>query len=81
MCFISCLDLGLSHTLGIFTFIRATYVCQFAREIHTKNTYAKMRGRNYIHGPNTCMLKLSLGQLKMTCDTRIIHFDYTLEQL
>ena len=31
--------------------------------------------------PNTGMLKVGFGQLKPTCDTRIIHFDYTLEQL
>ena len=24
------------------------------------------------------MLKISFGRLKLTCDTRIIHFDYTL---
>ena len=26
-------------------------------------------------------LKSSFGLLKPTCDTRVIHFDYTLEQL
>ena len=31
--------------------------------------------------PNTCMLKVSLGRLKPTSDTLIIHFDYMLEQL
>ena len=31
--------------------------------------------------PNTRMLKVSFGQLKSTCDTRVIHLDYTLEQL
>ena len=31
--------------------------------------------------PNTRMLKVSLGWLKPTSDTLIIHFDYTLEQL
>ena len=31
--------------------------------------------------PNTRMLKVSLGRLKPTSDTLIIHFDYTLEQL
>ena len=25
------------------------------------------------------MLKVSFGQLKLTCDTRVIHFAYTLE--
>ena len=34
-----------------------------------------------LHGPNTCMLKVSFGWLKPTCDTRIIQFYYTLEQL
>ena len=29
----------------------------------------------------TRMLKVSFGQLKPTCDTRFIHFYYTLEQL
>ena len=27
------------------------------------------------------MLKVSFGQLKPACDTRIIHFDYALEHL
>ena len=31
--------------------------------------------------PNTRMLKVSLGRLKSTSATLIIHFDYTLEQL
>ena len=26
------------------------------------------------------MLKVSFGRLKPTCDTRVIHFDYTLEK-
>ena len=30
---------------------------------------------------NTCMFKVSFGQLKPAGDTRVIHFDYTLEQL
>ena len=30
---------------------------------------------------NICMLKVSFGRLKLTGDTRVIHFDYTLEQL
>ena len=34
-----------------------------------------------LHGPNTRMLKFSLGRLKLTCDTRVIHYNYTLEQL
>ena len=29
----------------------------------------------------TCMLKVILGRLNLTCDTRVIHFDYALEQL
>ena len=29
----------------------------------------------------TRMLKVILGWLKLTCDTRVIHFDYELEQL
>ena len=45
--------------------------------------------RYVCHGPKcvgrikwpTRMLKVILGQLKMTCDTRVIHFDYALEQL
>ena len=32
-------------------------------------------------GPNTRMLKVSLGRLELNCDTHSIHFDYTLEQL
>ena len=34
-----------------------------------------------LRGLNTRMLKVSFGQLKLTCNTRIIHFDYSLEQL
>ena len=34
-----------------------------------------------LRGLNTRMLNVSFGQLKRTCDTRIIHFYYTLEQL
>ena len=34
-----------------------------------------------LRGPNTRMLKVSLGRLKQTCDTRVIHYNYTLEQL
>ena len=48
------------------------------------HTYAKMRWQNYVEelgGQNTHMLKVSFGRLKPTCDTRTIHFDYTLEQL
>ena len=44
-----------------------------------KKYVSKMRG--WIRGPNTRMLKVSFGRLKPTCDTRIIHFYYTLEQL
>ena len=43
------------------------YVCQ--------NAWADLRS------PNTRTLKASFGHLKLTCDTRIIHFYYTLEQL
>ena len=32
-------------------------------------------------GPNTLMLKVSFGRLKLTCDTHSIHFSYVLEQL
>ena len=31
-------------------------------------------------GPNKLMLKVIFRQLKMACDTRIIHFYYTLER-
>ena len=31
--------------------------------------------------PNTRMLKVRFGRLKPTYDTRVIHFDYTLELL
>ena len=43
------------------------YVCQ--------NAWAELRG------PNMLMLDVSFGWLKPTCHTRIIHFDYMLEQL
>ena len=40
-------------------------------------------GQNALGGIKwpTRMLKVILGRLKLTCDTRVIHFDYTLEQL
>ena len=34
-----------------------------------------------LHGPNTCMVKVRVGWLKLTCDTHVIHIDYALEQL
>ena len=43
------------------------YVCQ--------NVWEKLCG------PNTRMLKVRFGRLKQTCDTHIIYFYYTLEQL
>ena len=59
--------------------------------------YAKMRGRNYVFQTHACsrefatkcrlqfhlefLILPSSGQLKLTCDTRIIHFYYMLEQL
>ena len=43
-----------------------------------KNLYAKMRGQEY--SPNTRMFKVSFWAVKTDlCDTRIIHFYYTLE--
>ena len=42
-------------------------------------SYAKMRRRNYVAQTRACS-KSSFG-LKPTCDTCVIHFDYTLEQL
>ena len=62
----------------IYTYIWMS-VCLW--ETHTKNTYAKMRRRNYVAQIHTCMLKVSFGGLKLTCDIHIIHFYYTLEQL
>ena len=43
-------------------------------------SYVKLTAAELL-GPNTRMLKSSFGRLKMTCDTRVIQFDYTLEQL
>ena len=34
-----------------------------------------------LHDPMLRMLKVSFVWLKPTCDTRVIHFDYTLEQI
>ena len=34
-----------------------------------------------LHGPNTRMLKVRFGRLKLTYGTRVIHFNYTLELL
>ena len=39
-----------------------------------------MRRKNYV-AKNTRMLKVRFGQLKLTCDTRVIYFDDTLEQV
>ena len=44
------------------------------RETNTKNTYDKMRGRNYV-APNTRILKVSFGRLKPTCDIRSFSMD------
>ena len=46
-------------------------------------------GRYVCRGPKcvggikwpTRMLKIILGWLELTCDTRVIHFEYALEQL
>ena len=42
--------------------------------------YAKARRRNYVAQKRACS-KSSFGRLKPTCEARVIHFDYTLEQL
>ena len=34
-----------------------------------------------LRGLNTRMIKVRFGRLKPTYDTRVIHFDYTLEVL
>ena len=45
------------------------YVCWFVyKKYACQNVWVELRG------PNTRMLKVSFGQLKPTCDTRIIHF-------
>ena len=52
------------------------YVCRYVYKKYVcQNAWAELRG------PNMHMLKVSLGRLKQTCDTRSIHFDYTVEQL
>ena len=52
------------------------YICRFVYKKYVcQNVWAELRD------PNTRMLKVSLRQLKPTCDTRIIHFYYTIEQL
>ena len=48
--------------------------------LSTKYKYAKMHGQNYVVQTRACS-KSVFGQLKLTCDTRSIHFDYTIEQL
>ena len=40
------------------------YVCQFSRKTHTKKTYAKMRGRNYVAQTRACS-KSDLGGYSM----------------
>ena len=44
------------------------------QKIRMSNVWEELRD------PNTRMLKVGFGQLKPTCDTRNIHFYYTLEQ-
>ena len=51
------------------------YVGLSTKNSSTKNLWAELRG------PNTRMLKVSCGQLKLTHDTCSIHFDYTIELL
>ena len=53
--------------VSVYVDLYKKYVCQ--------NAWAELRG------PNMRMLKVSLGHLKPTCDTRIIHFYCTFEQL
>ena len=52
------------------------YVCQYVYKKYVcQNVWAELRS------PNMRMLKVSFGQLRLTCDTRIIHLYYTLQQL
>ena len=53
------------------------YICHFnipnfGMSVMYQNAQAELRG------PNMCILKVSLGWLKPTCDTRVIHLDYML---
>ena len=59
-------------------------ICRYIRRFVCWLVYKKYVCQNVwaeLHGPNTHMFKVSFGWLKLTCDTRIIHFNYTLEQL
>ena len=47
--------------------------------LSTKNMYAKMCERKYV--AQTRATQSLFWELKWTCDTRIIHFYYMLEQL
>ena len=66
-------------------------VCRMLWETHTKKTYAKMRGKNYVIQTRACsksvwefetkccleyLILLSSWRLKLTCDTCTIHFYY-----
>ena len=71
----------MSVSVSRFVVVVVLLVCLFCLFIYV--------GRYVCRGPKcvgrikwpTCMLKVILGWLKLTCDTRVIHFDYVLEQL
>ena len=69
-----------SPTLGCsIEILRDIYMCRSA--VCLKETLQKIqiRGRNYVAQKRACSKSAWGG--KQTCDTLIIHFYYTLEQL
>ena len=64
----------ISRDIYMYMYVGLSMGKKLKKEV-CQNTWEELRG------PNTRMLKVCFGRLKPTCDTRIIHFYYTLEQL
>ena len=60
---------------GVQSRFRVIYIYMSVCLSCPKNAWAELLG------PSTRMLKVRFGRLKPTDDTRVIHFDYKLEQL
>ena len=60
----------------VVPFVRYCHICIYVgMSVMGQNAQAELCV------PNTRMIKVNFGWLNPTCDTRVIHFDYTLEQL
>ena len=66
------LDCSIEISRDIYIYI-CRYICRYVG-LSTKNS---QNAWEELPGPNMRMLKVSLGRLKQTCDTRSIHLDYT----